>query len=74
MADQELEHFKIGIDLRAYAASPGYVWDRKESCRHSTIMRHPATRLSSGGMTADTLCFSPFIPMGGSAWCNVGNG
>jgi Toprim-like/Protein of unknown function (DUF3991) len=42
MADQELEYFKSGIDLRTYAAGLGYVWDRKESCRGSTVMRHPA--------------------------------
>jgi hypothetical protein len=33
MADQELEHFKSGIDLRAYAAGLGYVWNRKENLK-----------------------------------------
>jgi hypothetical protein len=41
MFDQELEDFKTGIDLRAYAASQGYELDRKESWRGSAVMRHP---------------------------------
>jgi hypothetical protein len=40
MSDMELESFKQ-IDLRAYAASGGYVLDRKESWRGSAVMRHP---------------------------------
>lgn len=39
MFDSELEAFK-SIDLRAYAASQGYVLDRKESCASSAVMRH----------------------------------
>ena len=41
MVDRELEGFKTSIDLRAYAADLGYVWDRKESWRGSTVMRAP---------------------------------
>jgi len=40
MFDPELESFKTAIDLRAYAASQGYVLDRKESWRGSAVMRH----------------------------------
>ena len=40
MFDPELESFKTSIDLRAYAASQGYVLDRKESWRGSAVMRH----------------------------------
>ena len=40
MFDSELETFKTSIDLRAYATTQGYVWDRKESWRGSTAMRH----------------------------------
>src|ERR1039457_422509 len=40
MFDPELESFKTGIDLRAYAAEQGYQLDRKESWRGSSIMRH----------------------------------
>jgi hypothetical protein len=40
MFDPELESFKTSIDLRAYAASRGYVFDRKESWRGSAVMRH----------------------------------
>jgi hypothetical protein len=40
MFDPELESFKTSIDLRAYAASQGYVLDRKESWRGSAMMRH----------------------------------
>jgi Protein of unknown function (DUF3991) len=40
MIDPELESFKTSIDLRAYAASQGYVLDRKESWRGSAVMRH----------------------------------
>ncbi len=40
MFDPELESFKSTIDLRAYAASQGYVLDRKESWRGSAVMRH----------------------------------
>ncbi len=41
MTDLELETFKGGIDLRAYAAL-GYAWDRKEIWRGSTVMRETA--------------------------------
>jgi hypothetical protein len=41
MSDAELERFKTEIDLRAYAALQGYVWDKRESWRGSTVMRHP---------------------------------
>jgi hypothetical protein len=41
MFDTELESFKNGIDLRAYAAEQGYQLDRKESWRGSSVMRHP---------------------------------
>jgi len=40
MFDPELESFKTGIDIRAYAAEMGYQLDRKESWRGSSIMRH----------------------------------
>ena len=40
MFDAELESFKTAIDLRAYAATQGYVLDRKESWRGSAVMRH----------------------------------
>ena len=40
MFDPELESFKTSIDLRAYAASQGYVLDAKESWRGSAVMRH----------------------------------
>src|SRR5271154_3800090 len=39
--DLELESFKSGIDLRAYAAGQGYQLDPKESWRGSAVMRHP---------------------------------
>lgn len=39
--DPELESFKVEIDLRAYAADRGYAFDRKESWRGSSVMRHP---------------------------------
>jgi hypothetical protein len=41
MVDSELESYKR-IDLRAYAASQGYVLDRKESWSGSAVMRDPA--------------------------------
>jgi hypothetical protein len=37
--DSELESFKTGIDLRAYAAAHGYELDRKESWQGSAVMR-----------------------------------
>jgi hypothetical protein len=37
--DRELDAFKTGIDLRAYAASVGYELDRRESWRSSAVMR-----------------------------------
>src|ERR1700722_8295523 len=40
MADAELAGFKRDIDLRLYAASHGYVLDKKESRRGSAVMRH----------------------------------
>jgi hypothetical protein len=40
MFDPELESFKTSIDLRAYAASHGYVLDPRESWRGSAVMRH----------------------------------
>lgn len=40
MFDAELDSFKTSIDLRAYAASEGYVIDTKESWRGSAVMRH----------------------------------
>ena len=42
MFDPELESFKIGIDLRAYAASHGYAIDVRASWRGSAVMRHTA--------------------------------
>lgn len=41
MADQELERFKTGVNLSEFAASRGYVLDRRESSRNSAVMRHP---------------------------------
>jgi hypothetical protein len=41
--DQELEAFKVEIDLRAFAADQGYALDCKESWRGSSVMRHPGT-------------------------------
>lgn len=38
--DPELEAFKVGIDLGAYAADRGYAFDRKESWRGSSVMWH----------------------------------
>ena len=39
--DQELEDFKTRIDLRAFAAqSFGFEFDRRDSSRNSTVMRH----------------------------------
>lgn len=38
--DSELENFKKGIDLRAYAAGQGYALDRKSSWRGTSVMRH----------------------------------
>jgi len=40
MFDAELDTFKTGIDLRAYAAAQGYQLDRKESWRGSAVMRN----------------------------------
>jgi hypothetical protein len=40
MSDPELEAFKTGIDLRAYAATQGYQLDRRESWVGSAVMRH----------------------------------
>lgn len=41
MMDHELEQFKTGINLSEFAASRGYVLDRRESSRNSAVMRHP---------------------------------
>jgi hypothetical protein len=46
MFDPELESFKTSIDLRAYAASQGYVLDRIESWRESA--RHAACERRQG--------------------------
>ena len=43
MFDAELDGFKTGIDLRAYAASQGYELDRKASWRGTSVMRHSAS-------------------------------
>lgn len=43
MGDPELESFKSGIDLRAYAAGQGYELDVASSWRGSSVMRHPVT-------------------------------
>jgi len=43
MFDAELDGFKTGIDLRAYAASQGYELDRKASWRGTSVMRHTAS-------------------------------
>src|SRR5579863_8157220 len=40
MLDPELESFKISIDIRAYAASRGYMLDHKASWRGSAVVRH----------------------------------
>jgi len=40
--DHEFEQFKTRIDLRDFAASRGYVPDRRESSRNCAIMRHPS--------------------------------
>ena len=48
MFDTELESFKNGIDLRAYAAEQGYQLDRKESWRGSaSCVTRTGTRSSS---------------------------
>jgi len=41
--DSELEAFKTAIDLRAYAVDLGYVLDRRESWRGSSVLRHEVT-------------------------------
>jgi len=41
--DAELERFKCEIDLRAYAVDQGYAYDRAESWRGSSVMRHEGT-------------------------------
>jgi hypothetical protein len=41
MPDRELEQFKTGVNLSEFAASKGYVLDRRESSRNSAVMRHP---------------------------------
>lgn len=38
--DMELDRMKSDIDLRSYAAAQGYLEDRKESWRGSSVMRH----------------------------------
>jgi hypothetical protein len=37
----ELERFKTAINLSEYAASEGYLFDRRASSRNSVVMRHP---------------------------------
>jgi hypothetical protein len=37
----ELERFKTAINLTEYAASEGYLLDRRASSRNSVVMRHP---------------------------------
>jgi hypothetical protein len=39
--DEELGRFKTGVNLSEFAASRGYVLDRRESSRNSAVMRHP---------------------------------
>ena len=39
--DDELERFKVEIDLREYLEAQGYVLDRRKSWRGSSVMRHP---------------------------------
>jgi len=41
--DSELDAFKTAIDLRAYAVGLGYVLDRRESWRGSSVLRHEGT-------------------------------
>jgi hypothetical protein len=41
LPDAELERFKTGVNLSEFAASKGYVLDRRESSRNSAVMRHP---------------------------------
>ena len=38
----ELERFKTAINLTEYAATQGYLLDRRASSRNSVVMRHPA--------------------------------
>lgn len=40
MSDHELEQFKTGINLSAYAAAQGYEFIRRESSRNSVSMKH----------------------------------
>jgi hypothetical protein len=37
----ELDRFKSSINLSEFAASRGYALDRRQSSRHSAVMRHP---------------------------------
>jgi hypothetical protein len=39
----ELERFKVEINLTSFAASRGYRLDRRESSRNCVVMRHPTT-------------------------------
>lgn len=41
MTDSELERFKTDINLSEFAASRGYMLDRRESSRNCAVMRHP---------------------------------
>lgn len=43
--DQELEMFKTQIDLREYAASIGYVMDKRESYRTAAVMRRGSDKI-----------------------------
>lgn len=38
---EELEKFKIDIDLRRYAETVGYIISQKESSRNSSVLTHP---------------------------------
>ncbi len=40
MSDNELQQFKTGVNLSEFAASRGYLLDRRESSRNSAVMRH----------------------------------
>lgn len=39
--DQEIERFKMQINLSEFSASRGYFLDRRESSQNSAVMRHP---------------------------------
>jgi hypothetical protein len=61
MFDAELESFKTGIDLRAYAAGQGYLLNGKESWHGSAVMRHPVSNdkvIIKRGMDSHYIYFS----------------